>query len=113
MCSDGRPGWLLEHLGGAFAVLHFGSEAAGPLDLRGLGNLRPALRLVYVNGLAGGMAASEVLGDPAGLARARYGGTPGVTYLIRPDQHVAARFSRYDPGAVSRALARATLKEAS
>jgi 3-(3-hydroxy-phenyl)propionate hydroxylase len=46
------------------------------------------------------------------LARARYGGAPDVTYLIRPDQHVAARFSHYDPGAFGRALARATLREA-
>jgi 3-(3-hydroxy-phenyl)propionate hydroxylase len=46
------------------------------------------------------------------LARARYGGAPGVTYLIRPDQHVAARFAQYDAAAVGRALARATLREA-
>ena len=109
---DGRQGWLLEHLGGAFTLLHFGAEDAGPLDLRGLGNLRPALRLVQVNGHASATAAGELLGDPEGLARARYGGAPGVTYLIRPDQHVAARFKQYDPGAVRRALARATLREA-
>ena len=110
--ADGRPGWLLEHLGGVFAVLRFGSESERPADLRGLGNLRPELRLVQVNGQAGATAAGEVLGDPEGLARARYGGAPGVTYLIRPDQHVAARFARFDPDAVGRALARATLREA-
>jgi len=109
---DGRAGWLLEHLGGAFTLLHFGSQPEGPPDPRGLGNLRPELRLVHVNGWAGAAAAGEILGDPEGLARARYGGTPGVTYLIRPDQHVAARFARYDPDAIRRALARATLKEA-
>ena len=112
MRADGRPGWLLEHLGGSFAVLHFSSEAEEPADLRGLGNLRPELRLVHVNGQAGASAAGAVLGDPEGLARARYGGAPGVTYLIRPDQHVAARFSQYDAAAVGRALARATLREA-
>ena len=42
----------------------------------------------------------------------RYGGAPGVTYLIRPDQHVAARFARYDPDAVRRALVRAIHREA-
>jgi 3-(3-hydroxy-phenyl)propionate hydroxylase len=110
--ADGRPGWLLEHLGGAFTLLHFGGESQGPADLRGLGNLRPELHLVRVNGQVGASAAGVVLGDPEGLARARYGGAPGVTYLIRPDQHVAARFARYDPAAVGRALARATLREA-
>jgi 3-(3-hydroxy-phenyl)propionate hydroxylase len=109
---DGRPGWLLEHLGGAFTVLHFGSKAEQPADLRGLGNLRPELRLVHINGRAGAAASGAVLGDPEGVARARYGGAPGVTYLIRPDQHVVARFSQYDPVAVGRALARATLREA-
>ena len=63
--------------------------------------------------IGGGIAAAgEVLGDPEGLACARYGGAPGVTYLIRPDQHVAARFAQYDPGALRRALARATLRGA-
>jgi 3-(3-hydroxy-phenyl)propionate hydroxylase len=109
--ANGRPGWLLEHLGGTFTLLHFGSNTEAPADLRGLGNLRPELRPVHVNGQAGASAAGEILGDPQGLARARYGGAPGVTYLIRPDQHVAARFARYDPDAVGRALARATLRE--
>src|SRR5690606_10634421 len=109
---DGRPGWLLEHLGSAFTLLHFGGEGEGPIDLRALGNLRPELRLVHVDGQAAAAAAGGILGDPEGLARTRYGGAPGVTYLIRPDQHVAARFRRYDPGALGRALARATLREA-
>jgi 3-(3-hydroxy-phenyl)propionate hydroxylase len=109
---DGRPCWLLEHLGGVFAVLRFGDESEWSPDLRGLGNLRPALRLMQVNGQPGATAAGEVLGDPEGLARARYGGAPGITYLIRPDQHVAARFARFNPDAIGHALRRATLRQA-
>jgi 3-(3-hydroxy-phenyl)propionate hydroxylase len=109
---DGQAGWLLEHVGGVFTVLRFGDESAGPPDLHGLGNLRPALRLLQVNEQPRTTAAGEVLGDPEGLARARYGGAPGVTYLIRPDQHVAARFARFDPDSLGRALRRATLREA-
>jgi 3-(3-hydroxy-phenyl)propionate hydroxylase len=110
--AGGQPGWLLEHLGGAFTLMHFGSDTEGPADLRGLGNPRPELRLICVNGQAGASAAGESLGDPQGLTVARYGGAAGVTYLIRPDQHVAARFARYDPKTVGRALARAMQKEA-
>jgi 3-(3-hydroxy-phenyl)propionate hydroxylase len=109
---DGQGGWLLEHLGGVFTVLRFGDESEGSAELRSLGNLRPELSLVQVSDHAGATAEGEVLGDPEGLARTRYGGAPGVTYLVRPDQHVAARFSRYDPAAIGRALARATLREA-
>jgi 3-(3-hydroxy-phenyl)propionate hydroxylase len=107
--ADGRPGWLLDHLGGAFAVLRFGAPGEGSIDARGLDNVRPRLRVVHVGERAGACA---VLGDPQGLAHARYGGAPGVTYLIRPDQHVAARFARYDPDAVRRALVRAIHREA-
>jgi 3-(3-hydroxy-phenyl)propionate hydroxylase len=32
----------------------------------------------------------------------------GTTYLIRPDQHVAARWRGFDAGLVQAALARAT-----
>jgi 3-(3-hydroxy-phenyl)propionate hydroxylase len=109
---DGRAGWLLEHLGGVFTVLRFGDDSKWPADLRGLGNLRPELRLLQMSAHAGATAEAEVLGDPEGLARTRYGGAPGVTYLIRPDQHVAARFPRFDLDAIGRAFRRATLREA-
>jgi 3-(3-hydroxy-phenyl)propionate hydroxylase len=43
---------------------------------------------------------------------ARYlGEAPGAVYLIRPDQHVAARWHRYDEAAVAAALAKALGKE--
>jgi 3-(3-hydroxy-phenyl)propionate hydroxylase len=41
------------------------------------------------------------------LAFKRYDARPGTVYLIRPDQHVAARWRRADAGAIQDALARA------
>jgi 3-(3-hydroxy-phenyl)propionate hydroxylase len=44
-----------------------------------------------------------VLVDREGRAGVRYGGAPGVTYLIRPDQHVLGRWDHWDPAALGRA----------
>jgi 3-(3-hydroxy-phenyl)propionate hydroxylase len=38
----------------------------------------------------------------------RFDAQPGTTYLIRPDQHVAARWRVFDASALKSALARAT-----
>ena len=45
--------------------------------------------------------------DTQGLLAERYDGRPGSVYLIRPDQHVAARWRRFDAAAVRVALQRA------
>ena len=87
---NGRDGWLLDHLGGDFVALGFGTLPATPDGVR---------RLIV--GDAGDIA------DPQGLIAARYGGAPGVVYLIRPDQHVAARFLDPSAAAIADALHRA------
>ncbi|NKE43736.1 FAD-dependent oxidoreductase [Roseomonas frigidaquae] len=90
---QGRPDWLLRHLGGEFALLVFDAVWT-PV---------PGLRAVFVT-------AEETPGtlwDHSGLAAARYGAPPGGAVLIRPDQHIAARFAAPRPGAIRAALARA------
>ncbi|WP_072390522.1 FAD-dependent oxidoreductase [Hyphomicrobium sp. CS1BSMeth3] len=88
--ANGEDGWLLDHLGGSFIALGFGALASTPPGVRGL--------------TVGG---SGDLQDPQGLLAARYDGAPSVVYLIRPDQHVAARFREPTVAEISRALARA------
>jgi 3-(3-hydroxy-phenyl)propionate hydroxylase len=46
--------------------------------------------------------------DVRGVAARRFDARPGTAYLLRPDQHVAARWRRFDADAVRTALARAT-----
>lgn len=51
---------------------------------------------------------SVLLLPPAGPAAQRYDARPGTCYLLRPDQHVAARWRRLDPAAVRAALQKAS-----
>ena len=91
---DGVDGWLLRHLQGrGFTLLCFGSLPNWAAGWPGL----------TVLGLGPGLA----LQDLQGLAGQRYDARPGSAYLIRPDQHVAARWRRPDAAVVRAALARA------
>ncbi|WP_374566661.1 FAD-dependent oxidoreductase [Ideonella sp.] len=96
---DGRPGWLLHEVaaGGGFTLLVFGGA---PIELP---DTPVPLRLVRV----GTVAAHGAWVDTEGLVARRYDGRPGTCYLIRPDQHVVARWRRFDASAVQAALARA------
>jgi 3-(3-hydroxy-phenyl)propionate hydroxylase len=108
----GRDGWLLRELGtGQFTALLF----AGPDDAADVQALQQA---------ASGLAPLQVLRiaahemddsqssvrtalDATGLLAQRYDGKPGTTVLLRPDQHLCARWRRVSGDAVHRALRRA------
>jgi 3-(3-hydroxy-phenyl)propionate hydroxylase len=89
----GRSVWLLDHLGGQFDLLVFAPVSASWLD-----DLRRSLlgevRLTQVVARATGAEPADirVIEDAEGLMRDRYDGQPGTVYLLRPDQHVAARW---------------------
>ncbi|HTQ01869.1 MAG TPA: FAD-dependent oxidoreductase [Casimicrobiaceae bacterium] len=96
---DGPRGrWLLEHLGGEFALLVFGHT---PPAAVALADAPIPCRIVQIGGRGG-------LADVEGLVAARYDGRDGTSYLVRPDQHVCARWRSLDPARVRAALARAT-----
>jgi 3-(3-hydroxy-phenyl)propionate hydroxylase len=106
--ADGSPTWLLRELAGAgFTALVFGegpiSELAGDLehsarDLAELHVLRVAPR---------GSTDPAALRDSEGLLAQRYDLQPGSLLLLRPDQHVCARWRRPSGDAVRCALRRA------
>lgn len=86
---DGKTDFLLRHLGGAFKLLVIGSAALSAprgVDMVAIGP-------------------EEALRDSQGFAAARYG--QDMVYLIRPDQHVAARFKKPRDGDIEQALGRA------
>lgn len=85
-----NEGFLLDHLGWDFCMLGLGVDVPEALDAHGLA----------VTGL--------VIKEPPDLIRDRYLGTaPGAVYLIRPDQHVLARWPSFEAEAVRAAMARA------
>ncbi len=86
---DGRRGWLLDQVGHGFTILTTEPEP----DRTALGDV-PLIRL----GLD--------MADPDGLLATRLDLGPGATYLIRPDQHVAARARAYRPAELAAALRR-------
>lgn len=80
--SAGKNGWLLQQLGDEFKLLHFGPDA-------------PKTELPVVQ-----------VGDDE-VAIERYDATNGATYLIRPDQVVAARWKRASHAGICEAYQRA------
>lgn len=90
--ADGSPGWLLRALGPEFTLLVFGKAPAWAEDLEHVRLLRVGQDLI----------------DSQGLVAQRLDATPGTAYLLRPDQHVCARWRTPTQAAVRAALARAT-----
>jgi 3-(3-hydroxy-phenyl)propionate hydroxylase len=98
---NGQADWLLRQVGGnGFTLLVFGDATielpATPVPL--------TVRRVKSPGSP--VVAGDLI-DGDGLASRRCDARPGTVYLIRPDQHVAARWRRYDADALQAALARA------
>ena len=54
------------------------------------------------------LSVGDDIDDAEGLLARRYDAKPGTVYLIRPDQHVAARWRALDADKVRAALRRAT-----
>jgi 3-(3-hydroxy-phenyl)propionate hydroxylase len=91
--------WLLPELPAGFVLLLF----ADRLD---------DAQQAAIDALEGNKPAVHILALPTeGPAAQRYDARPGTAYLLRPDQHVAARWRQLDAGAVRRALARACARE--
>lgn len=109
----GEGDHLLDHVGGAFHLLHFGRQISKDL-LAAVETLKasvPLRLLALVDDQDGPVAGADLtLRDPEGTARRKYGANEGAAYLVRPDQHVCARWQQPDGAqlraAIDTALAR-------
>ena len=100
--TDGAaaPAWLLRQLDGkSFAALVFD----GPGTER---DTAAALQAIQA-GSQGLVSVRSLVLPIEGLAAQRYDAQPGTVYLLRPDQHVCARWRRVHPDDVAAALRRA------
>jgi 3-(3-hydroxy-phenyl)propionate hydroxylase len=87
-------GWLLDRLDGRFRLLTVDAEAP---------------KRVWVGDVEISRLALSSASSPGAFLKERYlGAAGGAVYLIRPDQHVAARWEGYDQAAVEAALIKAT-----
>ncbi|WP_296764260.1 FAD-dependent oxidoreductase [Sediminimonas sp.] len=94
-CPDAPAGdgFLLDQLGERFILLTLGAEAPDALSESGVVARRVAL---------------DVDGNAHAALRERYlGDAPAAVYLVRPDQHVVARWPAYDESATRAAIRRA------
>ncbi|WP_138380315.1 FAD-dependent oxidoreductase [Luteithermobacter gelatinilyticus] len=93
--KDGQDAWFLNQIGDRFVVLCFDEV--------------PGVQTVSIDGITAEiLVVGRDFEDKEGLLEKRYDAQPGTTYLLRPDQYVAARWRRFDPEKIKTALATAT-----
>jgi len=112
--EQGADGWLLEKVRQSFVALYFADDpaaldkaTAAALATLSVGGIvvHPVVVARKPGTVAGGI---PVLEDVRGIAAQRYDARPGTVYLLRPDQHVAARWRAFDTAQMRAAVARAT-----
>ncbi|PLW82404.1 FAD-dependent oxidoreductase [Kineobactrum sediminis] len=106
------PAWLLNKLGDRFVLLVYGDG-----DTEQQQALATAVRELHTSGIRADVlrvtrntspaAEPGEIGDPDGILAQRYDMQPGTVYLIRPDQHVAARWRKMDAELVIKAVHKA------
>jgi 3-(3-hydroxy-phenyl)propionate hydroxylase len=117
---NGQDAWLLDQVGKGFQLLLFVDAAPTPdvlaqwLDVSVPSGSVPlrANEFVRVTPLIVTSSPLNIPGvitivDTQGLVGKRYDARPGTAYLLRPDQHVVARWRQLDIAQLQAALARA------
>jgi 3-(3-hydroxy-phenyl)propionate hydroxylase len=110
---NGQDAWLLDQVGHGFAAMLFAdatppAEVLAQLQALQQGPLPVTPLIVAPRTLE--VPGVKVLVDAQGWMARRYDGKAGTTYLLRPDQHVVARWRQFDSAQLRQALAHATCK---
>lgn len=105
--------WLIDQVGDRFTLFYFTDDAnsieQGVLqEFKSLhSNIIPVDTVIV--GTQGELLSDHItLLDSQGMIQQRYDGKDGTTYLLRPDQHIAARWRAFDSASVVSAVNTAT-----
>jgi 3-(3-hydroxy-phenyl)propionate hydroxylase len=113
---DGQDAWLLDQVGKGFQVMLFADAPPKPEVLTQLAFCRSAplcanepvqVTPLIVTSSPLNIPGMNVIVDTQGLVAKRYDAQPGTTYLLRPDQHVLARWRTLNTDRLQAAMARA------
>jgi len=101
--------FLLDHIGGGFELLYFTEQAAIPEALQAVVTSARArgvpLKVLAIGATHPVAGADTTLADANGHVRQRYGvQAGGAAYLLRPDQHICARWLTLDATRLQAAL---------
>jgi len=113
-------GWLFDAFGPGFQVLVFGdAQSVTPAladDLKALRADNIPVRLILIRRSEDTRVPASVdavMDDPLGRVHAAWGATQGAVYVLRPDQHVAARWCAGAPTRVAQVVNKALCRAAS
>jgi 3-(3-hydroxy-phenyl)propionate hydroxylase len=107
---SGRDGWLLDNVGNRFRLQVYADDPAA-VDVAAVSALASdaiPVEPFVVSPRTGNAGSLTVMHDSKGRIAQRYDARDGTVYLLRPDQHIAARWRAFDAFAVRAAVARAT-----
>lgn len=108
---NGKSDWLLRHMGNQFSAVVY---VEGPVDQAQLTSIEQVnvngikVSPIIISSVKQEHPSVKVLHDVKGLFKSRFDAQPGTVYLVRPDQHVSARWRTLDAAFLKSALAVAT-----
>jgi len=114
MQEEGQQFWLLDRMGRQFTALVYvidpaALDATFARNCKALASVEIAVEVILVSPNPGPAPEGlRVFVDQAGRFAERFDAADGTVYLMRPDQHIAARWRTFDASSITAALARAT-----
>ena len=108
--------WLLSAFGNRFKLMLYADDGDQPdsaklAELQALQRDEIPVGLVVVHRGGAASAGVPALHDAQGMVAERFDARPGSAWLIRPDQHIAARWRDVSADKVRTAVARATAQQ--